>query len=105
MTFISYYFLYNNKFYINSQITPKFLRIDLRKNCTFFRKYGVDSLLLGYVSYNCGCVSLFGSKNKPQSARLKKLDIGNRNILYDLPDFCHYKTKVKDILISFAADR
>ena len=69
------------------------LRSDLRKNCALFRKYGADSLLLGCVSYNCGCASLLGSKNKSKSALLKKLDAGNRNILVDLLDFCHYKGK------------
>lgn len=34
-----------------------------------------------------------GSKNKSKSAILKKLDAGNRNILVDLLDFCHYKGK------------
>ena len=70
----------NLSYPITEHQVDSILRSDLRKNCTFFRKYGVDSLLLGYMSYNCGCVSLFGSKNKPPSARLKKLDIGNRNI-------------------------
>ena len=69
------------------------LRSDLRKNCALFRQYGADSLLLGCVSYNCGCASLLGSKNKPKSKLLKKLDVGNRNILVDLLDFCHYKGK------------
>lgn len=69
------------------------LRSDLRKNCALFRQYGSDSLLLGCVSYNCGGVSLLGNKNKPKSELLKKLDAGNRNILVDLLDFCHYKGK------------
>ena len=69
------------------------LRNDLSKNCALFRKYGADSLLLGCVSYNCGCTSLLGNNNKPQSMVLTKLDAGNRNILYDLLDFCHYKGK------------
>lgn len=69
------------------------LRSNLRKNCALFRQYGADSLLLGCVSYNCGCTSLLGNKNKPKSELLKKLDAGNRNILVDLLDFCHYKGK------------
>lgn len=69
------------------------LRSDLRKNCALFRQYGADSLLLGCVSYNCGCASLLGNKIKPKSVVLKKLDEGNRNILADLLDFCHYKGK------------
>ena len=69
------------------------LRSDLRKNCALFRKYGADSLLLGCISYNCGCASLLGSKKKPRSIVLKKLEVGNRDILLDLLDFCHYKGK------------
>ena len=69
------------------------LRSDLRKNCALFRKYGADSLLLGCISYNCGCASLLGSKKKPRSVVLKKLEAGNRDILLDLLDFCHYKGK------------
>ena len=67
------------------------LRSDLRKNCALFRQYGADSLLLGCVSYNCGCAPLLGSKKRPKSTLLKKLDVGNRNILVDLLEFCHYK--------------
>lgn len=69
------------------------LRSDLRKNCALFRQYGSDSLLLGCISYNCGCASLLGSKTKPRSEVLKKLDSGDRNILSDILDFCHYKGK------------
>lgn len=69
------------------------LRSDLRKNCALFRQYGADSLLLGCVSYNCGCASLFGNQNKPKSKLLKKLDAGNREILVDLLDFSLYKNK------------
>lgn len=69
------------------------LREDLRKNCALFRKYGADSLLWGCISYNCGCSSLLGNKSKPKSRILKKLEFGNRNILPDLLEFCHYKGK------------
>ena len=44
-----------------------------------------------YISY--GHRMQLGNKNKPKSIVLTKLDAGNRNILYDLLDFCHYKGK------------
>ena len=69
------------------------LRSDLRKNCALFRKYGADSLLLGCISYNCGCASLLGSKKKPKSVVLKKLESGNFDILLYLLVFCHYNGK------------
>ena len=67
------------------------LRADLRKHCARFRRYGADSLLLGSVSYNCGSAALLGSKQKPRSTLIRKLDAGNRDILPDLLGFCRYK--------------
>ena len=67
------------------------LRSDLRKHCAKYRRYGADSLLLGCVSYNCGSAALLGSKKKPRSTLIKKLDTGNRDILTDLLGFCRYK--------------
>ena len=78
---------------ITERQADSLLRSDLRKNCALFRKDGADSLLLGCVSNNCGCASLLGNSNKLQSTVFTKLDAGNRNILYDLLDFCHYKGK------------
>lgn len=79
------------KYPITEQQGDSILRSDLRKNCALFREYGADSLLLGCISYNCGCSSLLGNRKKPKSVVLKKLDIGNRNILPDLLELCHYK--------------
>ena len=78
---------------ITKQQADSILRSDLRKNCALFRQYGADSLLLGCISYNCGCASLLGSKTRPKSSLLKKLDAGNRNIVDDVLEFCHYKGK------------
>ena len=78
---------------ITEEQADSLLRCDLRKNCALFRKYGADSLLLGCISYNCGCASLLGSKKKPKSIVLTKLESGNRDILRDLLDFCHYNGK------------
>lgn len=81
------------KYPITEQQADSILRSDLRKNCAMFRKYKSDSLLLGCISFNCGCTSLLGDKRKTKSIVLKKLDAGNRNILGDILDFCHYKGK------------
>ena len=78
---------------ITKQQGDSILRSDLRKNCALFRKYGADSLLLGCISYNCGCSSLLGNKKRPKSMVLKKLEAGNRNILQDILDLCRYKGK------------
>ena len=81
------------KYPITEQQADSILRSDLRKNCAIFRKYKADSLLLGCISYNCGCATLLGNRQKPKSIVLKKLDAGNRNILGDILDICHYKGK------------
>ena len=76
---------------ITEQQADSILRSDLKKHCARFRRYGADSLLLACVSYNCGSAALLGSKRKPRSTLIRKLDTGNRDILRDLLGFSHYK--------------
>ena len=56
------------------------LRKDLRKFVAMFRKFGVDSILLGTLAYNVGPAKLLGSKTIPKSTLIKKLEAGDRNI-------------------------
>ena len=42
------------------------LRKDLRKFVAMFRKFGVDSTLLGTLAYNVGSAKLLGSKTLPK---------------------------------------
>ena len=48
------------------------LRKDLRKFVAMFRKFGVDSILLGTLAYNVGPAKLLGSKTIPKSTLIKK---------------------------------
>ncbi len=58
------------------------LRKDLRKFVAMFRKFGVDSILLGTLAYNVGPAKLLGSKTIPKSTLIKKLEAGDRNKKY-----------------------
>lgn len=69
------------------------LRKDLRKFCTLFRSYGSDSLLLACLSYNCGPAKVIGGKGYKKSRLIRKLEVGDRNILSDYLSFCHYNGK------------
>ena len=51
------------------------LRKDLRKFVAMFRKFGVDSTLLGTLAYNVGPAKLLGSKTIPKSTLIKKLEL------------------------------
>lgn len=42
------------------------LRKDLRKFVAMFRKFGVDSILLGTLAYNCGTGEAVRQQNNPQ---------------------------------------
>lgn len=70
------------------------LRKDLRKFCAMFRSYGSDSLLLACVSYNCGPTKILGGKGYRKSGLIRKLESGNRNILYEYLSFCRCNGKV-----------
>ena len=58
------------------------LRKDLRKFVAMFRKFGVDSILLGTLAYNVGPAKLLGSKTIPKSTLIKKLEAGDRGPQY-----------------------
>ena len=45
-----------------------------------FRKFGVDSTLLGTLAFNVGPAKLLGSKKYPKSTLIRKLEAGDRNI-------------------------
>lgn len=70
------------------------LRKDLRKFCAMFRSYGKDSLLLACVSYNCGPTKILGGNGYRKSGLIRKLESGDRDILYEYLSFCHYNGKV-----------
>lgn len=70
------------------------LRKDLKKFCAMFRSLGKDSLLLACVSYNCGPAKILGGNGYKKSRLIKKLESGNRDILYEYLSFCHYNGKV-----------
>ena len=76
---------------ITERQAESLLRNDLCKNYALFRKYGADRLLLGCVSYNCGCASLLGNSNKQAIAT------------FFMICWISVITKVKDIPISFVA--
>ena len=67
------------------------LRKDLRKFVAMFRKFGVDSILLGTLAYNVGPAKLLGSKTIPKSTLIKTLEAGDRNIYREYIAFCNYK--------------
>lgn len=70
------------------------LRKDLGKFCALFSKYGVDSLLLACVSYNCGPYRILGNgKNIPKSRLLRKLEAGNREIFTEYISYCKWQGK------------
>ncbi len=48
------------------------LRKDLRKFVAMFRKFGVDSILLGTLAYNVGPAKLLGSKTIPKSTLIQE---------------------------------
>ena len=75
------------------------LRKDLRKFVAMFRKFGVDSTLLGTLAYNVGPAKLLGSKTLPQSTLIKKLEAGDRNIYREYIAFCNYKGKRHAMLL------
>ena len=76
------------------------LRKDLRKFVAMFRKFGVDSTLLGTLAYNVGPAKLLGSKTLPQSTLIKKLEAGDRNIYREYIAFCNYKGKRHAMLLN-----
>ena len=45
---------------------------DLRKFVAMFRKFGVDSTLLGTLAFNVGPAKLLGSKKYPKSTLIRK---------------------------------
>ena len=75
------------------------LRKDLRKFVAMFRKFGVDSTLLGTLAYNVGPAKLLGSKTIPKSTLIKKLEAGDRNIYREYIAFCNYKGKRHAMLL------
>ena len=75
------------------------LRKDLRKFVAMFRKFGVDSTLLGTLAYNVGPAKLLGSKTLPKSTLIKKLEAGDRNIYREYIAFCNYKGKRHAMLL------
>nr|DAP98299.1 MAG TPA: hypothetical protein [Bacteriophage sp.] len=69
------------------------LRCDLRQKCRVFRRFGVDSLLLGVLAYNAGEYRLLGYGNRPKSNLIRKLETGDRDIYREYVSYCHYKGK------------
>jgi len=75
------------------------LRKDLRKFVAMFRKFGVDSTLLGTLAFNVGPAKLLGSKKYPKSSLIRKLEAGDRNIYREYIAFCNYKGKRHAMLL------
>ena len=75
------------------------LRKDLRKFVAMFRKFGVDSTLLGTLAFNVGPAKLLGNKKYPKSTLIRKLEAGNRNIYWEYIAFCNYKGKRHAMLL------
>lgn len=67
----------------------RILRKDLSTLCAYYRSYGRDSLLLACLAYNVG------SGRIRNSALLKKLRSGNRDIQKEYVSFCRYKGKTR----------
>lgn len=73
---------------ISESFADSLLRIDLKKKCAVFRCFGVDSLLLGVLSYNVG-------ENKVLRSKLvRELEAGNRDIREEYLSFRMYKGKI-----------
>ena len=70
------------------------LRADLLSRYALFRRFGKDALLLTVLSYNVGTGTLLGSRNRPKSQLIRKLEQGDRNILPEYLSFCRYKGRV-----------
>lgn len=81
-------------FRITKQQADSLLRLDLKKKCAMFRKYGKDSLLLGTLAYNVGEYTLLGCKSKPKSKLITKLDSGDRDIREEYISFRKYRGRV-----------
>lgn len=85
--------LYRKGVQLTERQADELLRKDLRKFCALYRSYGVDSLLLACLSYNCGPAKVIGGKGYKKSRLIRKLEVGDRNILSDYLSFCHYNGK------------
>lgn len=72
---------------LTEEIADSLLRSDLRKKCAVFRRFGVDSLLLGTLAFNVGEFTLLGYGTRPKSRLIKKLEAGNRNIRLEYLSF------------------
>ena len=73
---------------ISESFADSILRNDLKQKCVVFRHLGMDSLLLGVLSFNVG-------ENKVLRSKLiRKLKAGDRNVREEYLSFCHYKGKV-----------
>lgn len=83
---------------LTSKITKRqadsLLRSDLKKLCYLFRDYGISSILLATLAYNCGQVSILGDKNKPESRLIQKIKRGEKDIENEYLTFCKWKGKV-----------
>lgn len=75
------------------QQADSLLRLDLRKLCTLFRKYGRDSLVLAVLAYNVGPYKILGNGKYPKSRLLQKIEQGERNIRREYLDFCRYQRR------------
>lgn len=83
---------------LTSKITKRqadsLLRSDLKKLCYLFRDYGISSILLATLAYNCGQVSILGDKNKPESRLIQKIKRGEKDIENEYITFSRWKGKV-----------
>lgn len=73
---------------LNEKEADALLRKDLLKNCSVFRSFGPDSLILGVLAYN------IGSGATMRSSVVKKLKAGDRDIYDNYVAHSRYKGKV-----------
>lgn len=72
---------------IDEKVAEALLRRDLNKFIKYYEKYGKYSLLLGCLAYNCGIVAV------DKSNLIKKIRMGDDDIVDEYCSFCHYKGK------------
>ena len=70
------------------------LRADMRKLCRMFRRFGRDSVLLACLAYQVGPYRLLGSRTRPKSRLIRKLERGDRDIYKEYVSFRKWKGRI-----------
>lgn len=72
---------------LNERQADALLRHDLIKFIRYYSRYGRHAVLLGTLAYNCGFVAV------DEGGVLKKLRVGDPDILREYTSYCHYNGK------------